>query len=310
MKIDRLISIIMVLLEREKISATLLAEMFEVTPRTIYRDIETIAQAGIPVVSYPGVNGGISIMEKYKVDKKLFTQGDIATLLMGLGSISPTLSSKELVGTLAKVKSLIPEKLYRDIEIKSNQISIDLTTWSGNRHLQPNLEIIKQALNESRCLSFHYSDSNGISTHRSIEPYQLVLKQGHWYIQGYCFIRQAFRLFKLYRMSQLTLLNERFIPREFNSAPLNCSEWIDPRLIDITLLIDASLRERIAEHCGEENIQPTDSNKLMVRFPFVADEQGYNILLSFGNKCECLAPEHVRRELIQRVQELLAIYQS
>jgi predicted DNA-binding transcriptional regulator YafY len=98
---------IMLLLEREKISATKLADMFEVTPRTIYRDIETISSAGIPIVTYPGVNGGISIMEEYKIEKKLFTLSDITVLLMGLGSIHSTMSSDEILNTMAKVKGIL-----------------------------------------------------------------------------------------------------------------------------------------------------------------------------------------------------------
>jgi predicted DNA-binding transcriptional regulator YafY len=118
LKIDRLISIIMILLERKKISAVKLAEMFEVTPRTIYRDIETINLAGIPIITYPGINGGVGIMEEYKIDKKLFTTSDIATLLMGLGSISNAMSNDEIINTLAKVKGLVPAEQIRDIELK------------------------------------------------------------------------------------------------------------------------------------------------------------------------------------------------
>jgi predicted DNA-binding transcriptional regulator YafY len=176
MKIDRLISIIMVLLERKKISATKLAEMFEVTPRTIYRDIETITLAGIPIITYPGVNGGIGIIEEYKIDKKLFTTSDITTLLIGLASIPSELSSGEIVNTLAKVKGLIPAEQISDIELKSNQITIDLTPWAGNKNLQPNLEEIKRALNEKKLLSFKYSDHTGNKSIRKVEAYQLVLK--------------------------------------------------------------------------------------------------------------------------------------
>lgn len=300
----------MVLLEREKISAPKLAEMFEVTPRTIYRDIETISLAGIPVTASTGVNGGISIMAQYKIDKKLFTATDITTLLMGLGSLTPTLADKTLTNTLAKVKSLIPEEQFKSIELKSNQIAIDLTMWSSNKSLQPNLESIKQALNNNQYLQFIYTDGNGQKNQRKVEPHQLVLKQGHWYLQGYCDLRQDFRIFKLLRISQLQTLDAIFVPRPFDSKPLNCSNWIEQRLIQIKLLIDESLRERIAEGCNEEDIIPAGNNKLIVSLPFVDDEQGYNLLLSFGNKCECLEPENVRNELIRRIKMLLDVYQA
>ncbi|HBF38707.1 MAG TPA: YafY family transcriptional regulator [Firmicutes bacterium] len=308
MKIDRLMSIIMVLLNCEKISATKLAKIFEVTPRTIYRDIETISLAGIPIVTCPGVDGGIGIMSEYKIDKKFFTPSDISTLLMGLGSISTTLSQKEIIGTLEKVKSLLPKEQFRDIELKSTQISIDLTAWAGNKDLQTNLEKIKKALDDSKYISFQYFDGSGKKSDRKIEPYQLVLKEGSWYLQGYCTSRQDFRVFKIPRMSALEIINSIFTPREFHAKPLNGSEWIDKRLITIKLLVDESLRERIIERCGENNIEPYGNNKFIVNFPFAEDELGYNILLSLGDKCECLEPENVRKELIRRIKGLLNIY--
>lgn len=124
LKIDRLISIIMILLERKKISATKLAEMFEVSPRTIYRDIESINSAGIPIITYPGINGGIGIIEEYKIDKKIFTTSDIETLLRGLKGISSTMTNEDIINTIAKVKGLVPDEQIKDIELKSNQITI------------------------------------------------------------------------------------------------------------------------------------------------------------------------------------------
>jgi len=308
LKIDRLISIIMILIERKKVSATKLAEMFEVTPRTIYRDIETINQAGIPIITYPGVNGGIGIMEEYKVDKKLFTTSDISTLLMGLGSISSTLSSEEIVNTLAKVKGLIPSEQIRDIELKSSQITIDLTSWIGNKSLQPNLEKIKRGMNQKKILYFKYLDRSSKQSSRKVEPYRLVLKDTNWYLQGYCISKQDFRIFKLSRISELEVLEDTFIPREFQVKPLGAWDYIEKNIITIKLLVDESLREQMLERCGEENIENYGDNKLIVTFPFVEDEFGYNILLGFGDKCECLEPGHVREEVIRRIKNMLNIY--
>ena len=308
LKIDRLISIIMILLERKKISATKLAEMFEVSTRTIYRDIETINLAGIPIITYPGINGGIGIMEEYKIDKKLFTTSDIAALLMSLGSISLAITNDEIISTLAKVKGLVSDEQIRDIELKSNQITIDLTPWIGNRKMQQGLEKINKALDEKRFLSFEYSDSSGKKSNREIEPYRLVLKESNWYLQGYCTFRGEFRIFKLSRISSLEVLDETFIPREFDTKPLGVWDNIEKNIIVIKLLVHESLRDRMSEHCGEESIQPYGENKLIVNFPFEENEFGYNLLLSFGDKCECLEPEHVRDEIIRRIKSLLKVY--
>jgi predicted DNA-binding transcriptional regulator YafY len=227
---------------------------------------------------------------------------------MSLGSISRAITNDEIISTLAKVKGLVPDEQIRDIELKSNQITIDLTPWIGNRNLQPNLEKIKKALHEKRFLSFEYSNSSGEKSSRKIEPHRLVLKESNWYIQGYCTFRGEFRIFKLSRISSLEILDETFIPHDFDVKPLGVWDNIEKSIIVIKLLVHESLRDRMSEHCGEENIQPYGNNKLIVNFPFEENEFGYNMLLSFGEKCECLEPSHVRDEIIRRVKNLLRVY--
>ncbi len=308
MKIDRLISIIMILLERKKVSATKLAEMFEVTPRTIYRDIETINAAGIPIITYPGLHGGIGIMEEYKFNKKIFTTTDISTILMGLGSISGAMSNEEIINTIAKIKALVSDEHIRDIELKSGQILVDLTHWMGNKNTQVNLEYIKEALNECRLLSFDYSNRQGNKSTRQVEPYRLILKESNWYMQAYCSTRKDFCIFKLSRMSGLSVLDDTYIPREIEELSLGSLSAIEKSFITIKLLIDESLKDRILEYCQEEQIEPYKDNKLLVNFPFVDDAFGYNLLLGFGEKCECLEPASVREELIRRIEKMMHVY--
>ncbi|MET3211481.1 UNVERIFIED_CONTAM: putative DNA-binding transcriptional regulator YafY [Paenibacillus sp. PvR008] len=310
MKVDRLISIIMVLLERKKISAKSLAEMFEVSLRTIYRDIETINIAGIPIASSPGVGGGFHIMENYKVDKKVFTTSDITALLMGLGSISPMLSNKEMVNTLAKVRSLIPTEQANEIELKSNQIMIDLKPWMGNKNLQPFLDMIKKALQKQAVLSFHYSDRKGQMSVRKIEPYKLALKENHWYIQGFCLNKQDFRLFKLSRISNLEMLDATFVRRELPAAISEFTNIMSKKQSVIKLLIHESIKDRLLDYCSSEHIIAYEDNQFIVHFPFIADDFGYNLLFSFGDKCECLEPPEVRAEMIRRIRNMSKLYEQ
>ncbi|MCF2674602.1 helix-turn-helix transcriptional regulator [Fusobacterium varium] len=307
MKIDRLLSIIMVLIEQNKISASKLAEMFEVTPRTIYRDIETIQAAGVPIVTYTGTNGGIGILENYKIDKKFFTKEDMITIMTGLGSISSSVTNSGLNKVLTKLQSLIPEEHTQEIRLKSGQVVIDLTTWSGNKKLQANLIKIKEALNQRRYLIFKYLDGNGKSTERKVEPYQLLWKEEKWYINSYCTMRNDFRLFKLSRISYLKVLDETFSLREFDMEELRMN-WSEKRILNIKLLADVSLKEKILERCEEENITYCGKNKMIVEFPFVDDDFGYELLLSFGNKCECLEPVEIREKLREKIRNMLYIY--
>jgi len=308
MKIDRLVSILMILLEKKRVGARALAEMFEVSPRTIYRDIDAINLAGIPIRSISGVGGGFEIMPEYKIDKKIFSTTDLSAILMGLSSLSSMVRGDELVNTLAKVKSLIPADTAKDIEFSANQICIDLSPWLGNTNIQPYLEIVKTAVQEHKLLSFGYTAHHGNQTVRTVEPYQLVLKGGHWYFQGYCYIRNDYRLFRLSRISNLQMKQETFVPRDYQKPVLKFADVLEPMQTEIKLRVHKSVLDRVLEFCSYEHFTPDDKTHYIVDFPFIENEYYYDILLSFGDQCECLEPFHVREEMRRRVQKIAALY--
>ena len=284
--------------------------MFEVSPRTIYRDIDTINMAGIPVCSTSGVGGGFEIMQKYKIDKKTFSTSDLSAILMGLSGLSNVIQGNELVNTLAKVKSFIPADRAKDIELKANQICIDLSPWMGNRNIQPYLEIIKTTLQESKLLSFEYADRYGNKTSRTVEPYQLVLKSGHWYLQGYCHIRNDYRLFKLSRMASLQMQDKTFIPRDYQKPKLDVADILESMQTEIKIRIHKSVMDTVLDFCPYEDFSPDGDEHYIVRFPFIENDYYYNILFSFGDKCECLEPLHIRTEMKRRIHNIAILYQK
>lgn len=310
MKVDRLVSIIMILLNKERIGAQELADMFEVSPRTIYRDIDAINMAGIPIRSISGVGGGFEIMQNYKIEKNVFSTADLSTILMGLTSLSDMVRGDELINALAKVKSFIPADRAKDIELRANQIRIDLSAWMGNRNIQLYLEIIKTALQESRLLSFEYVAHRGNKTTRTVEPYQLVLKNSHWYFQGYCYKRNDFRLFRLSRISNLQIEKETFMPRDFQKTSLDFEEIFETVPIRIKLRIHKSVMDRVLDYCSYEHFSSADDEYYIVDFPFIENDYNYDILLSFGSKCECLEPMHIRTEMKRKIHDLAAIYKN
>ena len=310
MKVDRLVSIIMILLDKKRIGAQELADIFEVSPRTIYRDIDAINMAGIPVRGASGVGGGFEIMQEYKVDKKVFSADDLSALLMGLSSLSGMIRGDELVHALAKVKSFIPADRAKEIELKVNQICIDLSPWMGNRNIQPYLETIKSALQENKLLSFEYIAHHGNKTARTAEPYQLVLKGNHWYLQGYCRIRNDFRLFRLSRMSNLQMKEEIFAPRDYQKPQLDFDSILETMQTKIKIRIHRSVMDRVLDFCTYEDFSPDGNEYYIVNFPFIDNEYHYDILLSFGDKCECLEPLHVREKMKRRIHDIVAIYKN
>ena len=310
MKVDRLVSIIMILLEKKRVSAQKLADTFEVSPRTIYRDIDTISMAGIPIRSTSGVGGGFEIMPDYKVDKKVFSADDLSALLMGLSNLYNIVRGDELIHALAKVKSFIPADRAKDIELKVNQICIDLSPWVSNRNTQSYLEIIKTALQENRAISFSYIDRHGKKTTRTVEPYQLVLKSNHWYFQGYCYSRNDYRLFRLSRMTDLQMKKDTFVPRAYQKPILDIAEIVETLQIEIKIRIHKSIMDRVLDFCAYEHFTPDDDEYNIVDFPFIDRDYYYDILLSFGDKCECLEPLHIREKIKYKVHNIVALYDN
>lgn len=308
MKIDRLVSIIMVLLDKKRMGAQELADMFEVSTRTIYRDIDAINIAGIPIRSISGVGGGFEIMPEYKIDKKVFSTADLSAILMGLSSLSNMVRGDELVNALAKVKSFIPAERVKDIEIKTNQICIDLSPWMGNQNIQPYLETIKTALQDCRLLSFEYTAHHGNKTVRTVEPYQLVLKSSHWYFYGYCHTRNDYRLFRLSRMSDLKMSQEVFILRDYQRPVLDFEEILVAMQTEVKIRIHKSILDRVLEYCTFDHFTPDGDEHYFVSFPFIENEYYYDILLGFGDKCECVEPLHIREEMKRRIYDIAAIY--
>lgn len=310
MKIDRLVSMIMILLDKKRVGAQELADMFEVSSRTIYRDIDAINTAGIPIRSISGVGGGFEIMPEYKIDKKVFSTADLSAILMGLSSLSNMVRADELVNALAKVRSFIPAEKEKDIEIAINQICIDLSPWMGNKNIQPYLEIIKTALQDHKLLCFEYTAHRGKKTARTVEPYQLVLKSSHWYFYGYCHTRNDYRLFRLTRMSELKIRQETFMPRDYQKPILNFEEILVSMQTEIKIRIHKSVLDRVLEFCTYDHFTPDGDEHYIVNFPFIENKYYYDVLLGFGDKCECLEPLHIRAKIKQRAHDIAAMYNN
>ncbi len=309
MKTDRLISIIMILLNKKRISARELAERFEVTPRTIYRDIDAINRAGIPVRATVGVGGGFEIMDTYKVDSKVFSTRELSTLLMGLSSLSNMAHGEELMHALAKLKSIIPADQAKDIELKANQILVDANPWMCNRNLQPYLDLVKTAMQDQRLLAFEYADRHGNKTARVVEPYRIVLKNSHWYWHGYCRMRNDFRLFRLSRVSKLRMLDEAFPSRACPKLQLDYTNEATAMQTIIELRVHVSALDRVLEYCAFEDLVPDGDDHYLAQVPFIENDYYYDVLLGLGEKCECLRPAQVREEMRRKTRALAAVYE-
>lgn len=310
MKIDRLISVIMILLERQRASIPELAKICEVSPRTISRDLETINQAGIPIVSYPGLHGGVGIMENYKMEKRLFSTADVTTLLMGLGCIRSSLSGHEVVNALAKVKGLIPEEQRREIELRAGRLTIDMTPWVGKSGHAEAIETIQQALEQNRLLQFAYTDRQGQKSSRTVEPYRLLLKGMRWYLDGYSLERKDFRLFKLTRMCEVILSDTGFAPRDYHPKDKVQPKFQDRNIVTVTVRVKGDAVKRMEELFGTDTFTSADGAWRTAQISFTDDARGYRFLLGFGADCVCIAPEYVRKKIVGYLNEMTTLYRS
>ena len=149
-----------------------------------------------------------------------------------------------------------------------------------------------------------------ICTEREIEPHQLVLKGSHWYLHGYCYIRNDFRLFRISRMSKLKILEETFVLREAQKPVLDFTEILETMQTRITIRIHKSIMDRVLDYCSYDDFLPDGDEHYIVDFPFVENDYYYDVLLSFGNKCECLNPMHVREKMRSKICEIITIYEK
>ncbi len=308
MKVDRLIAIIMLLLQRDTISTKELSERLEVSRRTIFRDIDTLSIAGMPIMVTKGAMGGVGLMKSYKVDKKLFTPKDVQSLITSLQSYNQVVDSKEITNTLAKLLSMTEKDDLLKKNIDHQKFSMDFELSEGNRSLRSLIMIIDNAMDENRYLFFNYIDKNGQETRRKVEPYKVVFKESRWYLQAFSVERDDYRIFKLARMSELRLAEETFTPRNFEALPMDGSDWMTKEFVPVIIKIDKSIKDKVIERFGEESIIGIEGNSYIARYPITDNEEGYNKLLDFGRKCELIEPISMRQNFKKYLLDVMEMY--
>lgn len=302
MKTDRLIGILSVLLQKETVTAPELARRFEVSRRTISRDIEDLCKAGIPICTRQGAGGGIGIMEGYRIDRTLLTSREMQMILAGLRSLDSVSGNRFYVRLMEKLQP------GSSVFVSGrDSILIDLSSWYKGS-LAPKLEIIRAAIEERRLLVFYYYGPGGESSRR-IEPYYLVFKWSSWYVWGWCGERKAFRLFKLNRMEQITVSEEPFQGREAPLPDLS-DRSVFPGGIRLKALFEQEMKWRLVEEFGPLSFQEQPDGRLLFQDDYTDRDRLMGWLLTFGSRVRVLEPEDIRRELLKTAEEIAAVYKG
>lgn len=312
MKIDRLIGIISILLQSEKVTAPYLAEKFEVSRRTINRDVEDICKAGIPLVTTQGQNGGISILSGYALDKTVLTSQDMSAILTGLktlDSVSGTKKYQQLMEKLAVgTSSSEKNKSMSSNMVSGSGIYIDLSA-NKKTSLAPKIELLQNALLNHKKVIFSYYSPNGKSF-RTVQPYILIFWWSSWYLWSFCELRNSFRLFKLNRMEDLKETNLVFSPIENPpSVEMSLQNAYPQDEMQIKLKFEPEMKWRVIDEFGEKKFIEDSDKNLIASFSFKGKESLFTWLLTFADKVELLEPKDLRKEFLSMLKDIQKRYE-
>ena len=302
MKIDRLIGILSVLLQEEKVTAPELAEKFEVSRRTINRDIEDLCKAGIPISTSQGTGGGISIMDGYKMDRTILTSKDMQMILTGLRSLDSVSGSHYYGQLMEKIKAGSSE-----VVSGKESILIDLSSWYKDS-LSLKMELIQDAIEDRKVIRFHYYAPKGESI-REIEPYYLIFKWSSWYVWGWCKERKDYRMFKLNRMEQVTKTDTESVKQNVPVPDLS-TEAIFKGGIHVKAVFEPSMKWHLIEEFGQSSYQVQADGTLLFEWEYTNREDLIAWLLTCKDQVTVFEPEDIREELFHIAKNMVKRYEE
>ncbi|ALS02126.1 hypothetical protein ATZ33_12255 [Enterococcus silesiacus] len=303
-KIERILAIIVLLLENEIVSTAQLAQRFEVTKRTIFRDIETIELAGFPIVSHPGRHGGFSLVDSFKLRTYTYSGEEKQDILNALNVQEGLFGISDQQNTIKEKITLIQEKANQKGQFK-RQFSFESPTMH-----RPEIEIetkrkindINLALKKNKKLIIDYVDNKGDHTQRTIHPYELMLMNGSWYIYSYCEDREAFRYFKVTRIRHLMIQKITFEPVEYSNKRL-----VETNEEIIQLRFKKEDLGKLYDYYTEDEIE-VRADSVDVRIYANQQKTILPYLLMFGNGVKVIAPEVLKEQHRSEISRLNETY--
>lgn len=298
------------LLNRDKISAVELSQKFEVSVRTIYRDIDAINMAGIPIASRQGNNGGFYILENYKINHQFLTLEDMISIVEALKNINGVLNNKNVEIAMEKMKNIIPSNKKSEADLHFKQVFIDTLPWGFKKSENENVKykVIYKALKENKCISFNYRNSRGEYILREAEPVTLVFKGFSWYIFSFCLLKGDYRIFKLTRMDGLEILNREVSKERISYEEYISSESTEKSPVKLLLKFSEKVRYRIQDYFHEEEMTFLEDGSVIVNTEVIEDDWVYSMILSYGEYVEVLAPKHIRKVIREKCRKIIDMY--
>ena len=297
MQINRLLEIVYILLDKKTVTAKELSWHFEVSQRTIYRDIDTLSAAGIPVYTSKGKGGGISLLDNFVLNKSLLSdkeQIDILSSLQGLNA----LNVPDVEPVLKKLSILFDKN-------NTNWIDVDFTHWGSDDKEREKFNQLKTAILSSNIINFEYMSSYGERSKRVVEPIQIFFKEKSWYLKAYCTEKKDFRSFKIIRMKNIELTQQTFTRKVQKAQNI---EFLNENMITLKLKFTKTVSNRVYDEFCQEAITLNNDGSFAVIVKYPENEWIYGYIMSFGAWCEVIEPHHIRKLIQKRFEEGLNNY--
>ncbi len=297
MQESRLFRILYYLVDKGKVTAPDLAEKFEVSVRTIYRDIDVISSAGIPIYATTGRNGGIQIANDFIINKTLFSEQEKKDILTALQSVSVMNNSES--ETLIKLAALFKVPI-------ENWLEIDFSRWGHKSQDNQTFQKLKHAIIYRNIINITYINTSGNIDQRNICPIKMIYKSKEWYVKSYCLKKSDFRIFKITRIIEINQLNETFEPLEY---PLK-EESPQIKYDTIVLRFSIKMAYRIYDEFETKNVKRVDNNSYEVSAKMPIDDWLVGYLLSFGTQVTVIEPSYLKKILSVEAQKIYEHYKT
>jgi len=301
MKINRLLEITLILLNKSTVTAGELAERFGVSTRTIYRDIDELSGAGVPVFTNKGSGGGISLLDNYAINKALLTEHERDSLLLALKTLQAT-KYPEIEAILEKIGAVFKKAASAD------WVQIEFSPWGSGPNEENKFLDVKRAILECKVVAFDYINADGILSRRNIEPMLLAFKSQAWYVWGYCKTRRDFRTFRISRIRNMVVTGEGFERRPLESPKEEEPAAVSQKHVTLKLRFQPENLYRVYDDYDEQRITRNPDGTYDVTVTFQEDEWVYGYIMSFGDRVEVLEPKRIRDIIRARLQKAADFY--
>jgi len=303
MKISRLFEITIILLNKETVTARELAERFGVSTRTIYRDMDVLSSAGVPVYMNKGNGGGILLLENYAISRTIISEQESENLLLAVKTLQAT-QYPELDKVLQKMGAIFKKASQND------WVEIDFSHWGSMPNEKNKFNDIKRAMLQRKVIRFDYVNVDGCRSNRLAEPEKLLYKGSSWYLVAYCRQRQDHRMFRISRLKNVEIIAEKFLPKTLPVMEKEEMKNSSKPLVQLNLRFQARVLNRLYDEFDDALITKNDDGSFNVKVAFPEDEWVYGYIMSFGNFVEVLEPEHIRKIIAYRMKQALKFYEQ